>query len=100
MAVVEVKNIKGEKVSEIDLAEDIFNVEVKKSVLNDVVRMQLANRRRGTAKVKRRSEVRGSTRKLFRQKGTGRARRGDIKSPVLRGGGVIFGPEPRSYAYK
>jgi len=100
MTVVEVKNIKGEKVSEIDLAEDIFNVEVKKSVLNDVVRMQLANRRRGTAKVKRRSEVRGSTRKLFRQKGTGRARRGDIKSPVLRGGGVIFGPEPRDYSYK
>mgnify|MGYP006288030673 FL=1 len=100
MAVVEVKNIEGETVSEIDLSEEIFNVEVKQSVLHQVVRMQLANRRRGTAKVKRRSEVRGSTQKLFRQKGTGRARRGDVKSPLLRGGGVIFGPEPRDYSYK
>jgi large subunit ribosomal protein L4 len=100
MAVVEVKNIQGEIVSEIDLSEEIFNVEVKQSVLHEVIKMQLANRRRGTAKVKRRSEVRGSTRKLFRQKGTGRARRGDIKSPLLRGGGVIFGPEPRDYSYK
>jgi len=100
MAVVEVKNIQGETVSEIDLSEEIFNVEVKQSVLHQVVRMQLANRRRGTAKVKRRSEVRGSTQKLFRQKGTGRARRGDVKSPLLRGGGVIFGPEPRDYSYK
>ncbi|MCF8027896.1 MAG: 50S ribosomal protein L4 [Desulfobacteraceae bacterium] len=100
MAVVEVKNIQGETVSEIDLSEEIFNVEVKQSVLHEVVRMQLANRRRGTAKVKRRSEVRGSTQKMFRQKGTGRARRGDVKSPLLRGGGVIFGPEPRDYSYK
>ena len=100
MAVVEVKNIEGETVSEIDLSEEIFNVEAKQSVLHQVVRMQLANRRRGTAKVKRRSEVRGSTQKLFRQKGTGRARRGDVKSPLLRGGGVIFGPEPRDYSYK
>ncbi len=100
MAVVEVKNIQGETVSEIDLAEEIFNVKVKNSVINDVVKMQLANRRRGTAKVKHRSEVRGSTSKMFRQKGTGRARRGDIKSPLLRGGGVIFGPEPRDYSYK
>jgi large subunit ribosomal protein L4 len=100
MAVVEVKNIQGETVSEIDLSEEIFNVEVKQSVLHQVVRMQLANRRRGTAKVKRRSEVRGSTQKMFRQKGTGRARRGDVKSPLLRGGGVIFGPEPRDYSYK
>lgn len=100
MAVVEVKNIQGETVSEIDLAEEIFNVKVKNSVISDVVKMQLANRRRGTAKVKHRSEVRGSTSKLFRQKGTGRARRGDIKTPLLRGGGVIFGPEPRDYSYK
>lgn len=100
MAVVEVKNIDGETVSEVELAEEIFNVAVKKSVLHDVVKMQLANRRRGTAKVKRRSEVKGSTAKLFRQKGTGRARRGNIKSPLLRGGGVAFGPEPRDYSYK
>jgi large subunit ribosomal protein L4 len=62
--------------------------------------MQLACRRAGTAAVKHRSDVTGSTRKLFRQKGTGRARRGDIKSPLLRGGGSAFGPDPRSYAYK
>ncbi|MCF8024065.1 MAG: 50S ribosomal protein L4 [Desulfobacteraceae bacterium] len=100
MAVVEVKNIQGETVSEIELAEEIFNVRVKKRVLHEVVQMQLANRRRGTAKVKRRSEVKGSTSKMFRQKGTGNARRGDIKSPLLRGGGVVFGPEPRDYSYK
>jgi large subunit ribosomal protein L4 len=62
--------------------------------------MQLACRRAGTASVKHRSDVKGSTRKLFRQKGTGRARRGNIKSPLLRGGGSVFGPNPRSYEYK
>jgi large subunit ribosomal protein L4 len=62
--------------------------------------MQLANRRAGSACVKNRSDVKGSTRKLFRQKGTGRARRGDAKSPLLRGGGVVFGPHPKSWAFK
>jgi large subunit ribosomal protein L4 len=62
--------------------------------------MQLAKRRAGTAAVKNRSDVQGSTRKLFRQKGTGRARRGNIKSPLLRGGGVAFGPQPKSWGYK
>jgi len=100
MAVVEVKNIKGGKVSEVELPDSIFNVSVKKSVLHDVVRMQMAARRRGTASVKHRSEVKGSGAKMFRQKGTGRARRGNIKSPLLKGGGVAFGPEPRSYAIK
>lgn len=100
MAVVDVLNTKGEKVSEIELAEDIFNVPVKSSVLHEVVTMQRATRRSGTASVKNRSDIVGSTKKLFRQKGTGRARRGDIKSPLLRGGGVVFGPHPRSYAYK
>ncbi len=100
MAVVDVLNSKGEKVSQVELSDDVFNVPVKTSVLHDVVTMQLACRRSGTASVKRRGEVRGSTRKLFRQKGTGRARRGDIRAPLLRGGGVVFGPKPRSYAYK
>jgi large subunit ribosomal protein L4 len=100
MAVVEVKDIQGGKVSELELPETIFNVSVKKSVLHDVARMQMAARRRGTASVKHRSDVKGSGSKMFRQKGTGRARRGDIKSPILRGGGVTFGPEPRSYAFK
>jgi large subunit ribosomal protein L4 len=93
-------NQQGEKVSEIELSDDIFDVPVKASILHDVVRMQLAGRRAGTAAVKHRGDVKGSTKKLFRQKGTGRARRGDIKSPLLRGGGSVFGPDPRSYAHK
>ena len=100
MPVVDVINSHGEKVSKVELSDELFNVSVKKSVLHEVVTMQLAARRSGTAAVKRRSDIRGSRRKLFRQKGTGRARRGDIKSPLLRGGGVVFGPEPRSYAAK
>jgi len=99
MAVVDVLNTQAEKVSQIELRDDIFNIPVKSCVLHSVVTMQLAKRRAGTASVKHRSDVTGSTRKLFRQKGTGRARRGDIKSPVLRGGGVVFGPNPRSYAF-
>ncbi|RZB34356.1 MAG: large subunit ribosomal protein L4 [Desulfobacteraceae bacterium Eth-SRB1] len=100
MAVVDVQNIKGEKVSQIDLSDVIFNVSPKVSVLHEVATMQLAGRRSGSASVKNRSDIRGSRRKLFRQKGTGRARRGDIKSPLLRGGGVVFGPANRSYSYK
>jgi large subunit ribosomal protein L4 len=95
-----VKNINGEKVSEVELTDSIFNVPVKPSVLHEIVTMQLASRRSGTATVKNRSDVAGSTKKLFRQKGSGRARRGNIKSPLLRGGGVVFGPHNRSYAYK
>jgi large subunit ribosomal protein L4 len=100
MAVVDVINTAGEKVSEVKLSDDIYSVPIKKDVLHEVVKMQLANRRTATAMVKHRSDVTGSTRKLFRQKGTGRARRGDIKSPLLKGGGVIFGPDGRKYAYK
>ncbi len=100
MAVINVLNSKGKKVSERELADALFNVLPKPGVLHEVVNAQLAGRRSGTASTKRRSEVRGSTRKLFKQKGTGRARRGDIRSPLLRGGGVVFGPKPRSYAYK
>ena len=100
MAVVDVLNIQGEKVSQVDLADAIFRVPVKSSVLHEVVKMQLLSKRSGSASVKRRSEIRGSGRKLYRQKGTGRARRGNIKSPLLRGGGVAFGPSPKSYAYK
>ena len=77
-----------------------FNVPVKKGVLHQVVTAQLAAKRAGSAAVKRRSDVQGSRRKLYRQKGTGRARKGDIKSPVLRGGGVVFGPDPRDYTKK
>jgi len=100
MAVVDVLNSKAEKVSQTNLTDDIFNIDVKSSVLHEVVKMQLASKRAGSASVKHRSDVRGSGAKLFRQKGTGRARRGDIKDPLLRGGGSIFGPDPRSYAYR
>ena len=100
MAVVDVINSSGKKVSQVDLNDEIFNVPVKKSVLHEVVTMQLANRRAGSASTKHRSDVTGSGRKLFRQKGTGRARRGNIKAPLLRGGGVAFGPKPKSWAYK
>ena len=100
MPVIDVHNVKGKQISQVELAEDVFSVPVKSSVLHEVVTMQLANRRSGTAAVKHRSDVRGSGRKLFRQKGTGRARRGDIKSPLLRGGGVVFGPDGRNYTKK
>ena len=100
MPVIDVQNVKGKPISQMELAEDVFSVPVKSSVLHEVVTMQLANRRAGTAAVKHRSDVRGSGRKLFRQKGTGRARRGDVKSPLLRGGGVVFGPDGRIYTQK
>ncbi len=99
MAAIDVFNTKAEKVSETELSDAVFNVPVKSCVLHEVVTMQLANRRAGTASVKHRSDVNASTRKLFRQKGTGRARRGDIKSPLLRGGGSVFGPDPRDHHY-
>lgn len=99
MAVLNIQNMRGETISEVEVPDDIYSIPVKSEVLHQVVTMQLANRRSGSAKVKHRSEVKGSRRKLFRQKGTGRARRGDIKSPLLRGGGVVFGPDGRTYTY-
>ncbi|MBT3177123.1 MAG: 50S ribosomal protein L4 [Desulfobacula sp.] len=100
MATVDVLNSAGKKVSEIVLSEGIFNTPVKKSVLHEVVRSQLVAKREGTAACKTRGMVRGSTKKLFRQKGTGNARAGSVKSPLRKGGGVIFGPSQRSYAIK
>jgi large subunit ribosomal protein L4 len=100
MPVLDVQNVKGKQISQVELADDIFSVPVKSSVLHEVVTMQLANRRAATAAVKHRSDIRGSRKKLYRQKGTGRARRGDVKSPLLRGGGVVFGPDGRKYKYQ
>jgi large subunit ribosomal protein L4 len=100
MATVDVFNIQGNKVSQAELPDVIFDVPVKNAVLHQVVVAQLAKKRAGTASVKNRHDVAGSTRKLYRQKGTGRARRGDIKSPLMRGGGSVFGPHPRSYEKK
>jgi len=100
MAIIDVLNNTGEKINQLDLPESIFNVPIKNEVLHEVVKMQLASKRSGTASVKHRSDVSGSTRKLFRQKGTGRARRGNITAPPLRGAGSVFGPDPRSYSYR
>jgi len=96
---VDVYDIEKNKVSEIDLSDAIFNAEVNEAVIYETVKMQLAARRRGTADTKERGEVSGGGRKPWRQKGTGRARVGTIRSPLWRGGGTVFGPHPRSYAY-
>lgn len=100
MSTVEVKNVKNEKVGEVELSDLIFNREVKKYVLHDVVRSQRAAKRAGTASTKTRADVRGSSAKPWRQKGTGRARAGTRKSPIWRGGGVAFGPKPRDFSFK
>ncbi len=94
---VDIYNIKGEK-DQINLSEKIFNIEVKPQLLAMAVRVYLANQRQGTASTKTRSEVKGSTRKIYRQKGTGRARHGDIKAPIFVGGGIVGGPRPRDYS--
>ena len=93
----EVYDLNGEVVEQIELSEAVFALPPNGAVVHQAMVRQLANRRQGTASTKGRGEVTGSTRKLYAQKHTGRARRGDIKSPLLRGGGVVFGPKPRSY---
>lgn len=100
MAVCEVVNTSAQKVGDVELKDEIFAVEVQPGILHDVVCMQRANRRRGTASTKTRGEVSGSGAKPWRQKGTGRARAGSKKSPLWRGGGTVFGPKPRDYSYK
>jgi len=100
MAVTEVYNTDNKKVGEVDLNDALFGLKVEKHILHDVVKMQLANRRAGTACTKTRTEVSGGGKKPFRQKGTGRARQGTNRSPLMRGGGVTFGPKPRDYSYK
>jgi large subunit ribosomal protein L4 len=100
MASCDLYNMKGEKIGEIEIKDEIFNVEVKPYLIHDVIRMQLASRRRGTSSTKTRGEVKGSGRKLYRQKGTGRSRQGSITSPLHVGGGKVFGPHPRDYSYK
>ncbi|MDH4269159.1 MAG: 50S ribosomal protein L4 [Dehalococcoidia bacterium] len=89
--------LNGEIAEQIELSEAIFAIPFNEAVVHQAMVRQLANKRQGTASAKTRGEVSGSTRKLYAQKHTGRARRGDIKSPLLRGGGVVFGPKPRSY---
>ncbi|MFH1147616.1 MAG: 50S ribosomal protein L4 [Pseudomonadota bacterium] len=100
MPIVDVHNTKKEKVAEITLSDAVFDIPVKADVLHEVVTMQLANRRAGTASTKSRSEVSGGGRKPWRQKGTGRARSGSNTSPLFKRGGAAFGPVPRDYGYK
>lgn len=99
MAKTNVVNMKGEVVGEIELVDAIFGIEPNQDVMSRVIRNQLANRRQGTHKTKTRSERRGGGRKPWRQKGTGRARQGSIRSAQWVGGGIIFGPTPRDYSY-
>ena len=100
MATMQVLDQSGQKVGELALKGEIFSGEVNPHLIHEVVKMQLANRRAGTASTKNRSAVRGGGKKPWRQKGTGRARVGTIRSPLWRGGGVVFGPTPRDYGYK
>lgn len=100
MPKVALYNQAGSQVGDIELNESVFGIEPNKHVLFEAVVMQRASLRQGTSKVKTRSEVRGGGRKPWRQKGTGRARQGSIRSPQWRGGGTVFGPVPRSYSYK
>jgi len=92
-----VYSLNGEVVDQIDLSQAIFAVPFNEAVVHQAMARQLASRRQGTASTKMRGEVSGSTRKLYPQKHTGRARRGNVRSPLLRGGGVVFGPKPRTY---
>jgi large subunit ribosomal protein L4 len=100
MPVLDVYDINNNRVSEIGLSDSVFSAEIKKGLIYEVVRMQMASRRRGTSSTKGRSDVRGGGRKPWRQKGTGRARAGTRSSPIWRGGGVVFGPKPNDYSYK
>lgn len=100
MPKVALYNVSGSQVGEIELSDAVFGIEPNNHVLHDAVVMQQASQRQGTHAVKNRSEVRGGGRKPWKQKGTGRARQGSIRSPQWVGGGVVFGPTPRSYAYK
>src|SRR6185295_3367260 len=97
---VDVVDLNNQKVGEIDLADEVFGAEVNDALLYEAVRHYQAGQRAGTHKTKVRSEVAGSGKKLWKQKGTGRARMGSIRSPLWRHGGTVHGPVPRSYAYK
>ena len=99
MAVTELLDIKGAKVGEVEIKDEVFNCEVKPHLIHDVVKMQLASRRRGTVQTKTRKDVSSGGKKPYKQKGTGNARRGTSRSPLMVGGGIVFGPQPRDYSY-
>lgn len=94
---INIKNLQGETVKELELPEEVFGYPYKEHLIHTAVRAYLAAQRRGTHKTKTRAEVSGAGRKLWRQKGTGRARMGSLRSPIWRKGGIVHGPQPRSY---
>lgn len=100
MPKLDILNISGDRVGEIELNENVYGAEVNEHVLYEVVKNYLANQRQGTQSAKTRAEVRGGGKKPFRQKGTGNARQGTIRAPHFVGGGVAFAPKPRDYSYK
>jgi len=100
MPKVALYDITGNQIGDVELNDDIFGVEVNTHVMYEAVKNYLANQRQGTQSAKTRAEVRGGGRKPWRQKGTGRARQGSIRSPQWKGGGVVFAPKPRDYSYK
>jgi large subunit ribosomal protein L4 len=99
MATVDIKNLKNEVVGKLDLSDEVFGGEINEGLLNDAVKQYLASQRSGTHQTKTRGEVSGSGKKPWRQKGTGRARVGEIRNPLWRKGGTVFGPQPRDYEY-
>jgi large subunit ribosomal protein L4 len=100
MPTIDIKNWDNKKVGSVDLSEDVFAYPYKEHLIHEAVRNYLASIRQGTHKTKTRSEVSGSGKKPFRQKGTGRARQGGARPPIHRHGGTVFGPQPRDYSYK
>jgi large subunit ribosomal protein L4 len=100
MPKVEVKNLENKVVETIELADAVFDAPVNKGLMHDAVRQYLASHRAGTHSTKTRAEVRGSGRKPWRQKGSGRARVGEARNPLWRSGGIVFGPKPRKYGYE
>ena len=100
MPTIDVKDWNNKKVGSVELSDEIFGYPYKEHLIHEAVRNYLASLRQGTAKVKNRSEVSGSGKKPFRQKGTGRARQGGNRPPIHRHGGTVFGPTPRDYSYK
>ena len=100
MAKIDVIDLNGKKVNDLTINDNIWNVEQNNIVLKKAIRLQMDSLRQGTADTKGRSEVSGGGRKPYRQKGTGNARQGSIRAPHYRGGGVVFGPTPRSYSFK
>ncbi|MDW7667277.1 MAG: 50S ribosomal protein L4 [Bacillota bacterium] len=100
MTKIALYKMSGEQAGEIDLNDDVFNIEVNEHVMYEAVKTYMANQRQGNQSAKTRSEVRGGGRKPWRQKGTGRARAGTIRSPLWKGGGVVFAPKQRDYSKK